>query len=88
MISHKDFPMLKKQLMSIIADIHHDRGYLQKELAEILCITQPRVSALMHGMDSQFSTGMLFRFLSKLGYQFDFGYNYETRGVFVSTRKS
>lgn len=58
---------LRSQLMSVInSKIDEDRK-TQKELANILQTTQPRVSALRKGKINSFRLDMLFEFSVRLG---------------------
>ena len=58
---------LRSQLMSEINSKINDDRKTQKELAEILETTQPRVSALRKGKVSDFRLDMLFDFSVRLG---------------------
>ncbi|MBU2648437.1 helix-turn-helix domain-containing protein [bacterium] len=56
----------KAQIASKIYDIIEERNLTQKEAAEILGISQPKISALKHGHFDGFSIDRLFRFLDSL----------------------
>jgi len=58
---------LRSQLMSEINTKINEGRKTQKELAEILKTTQPRVSALRKGKVSRFRLDMLFDFSVRLG---------------------
>jgi predicted XRE-type DNA-binding protein len=58
---------LKAQLMAQIGTLISARQLTQSEAAGILGIDQPKVSALLRGKLSGFSTERLFRFLNALG---------------------
>lgn len=58
---------LKAQLLDEILRIVQKRKLSQRDLDKILDIPQPRVSALLNGKLSKFSSDMLTKFLSKLG---------------------
>jgi predicted XRE-type DNA-binding protein len=58
----------KANLIHTVADIIRRRDLTQKQAAEILGIDQPKVSNILRGKISGFSTDRLLRFLVKLGY--------------------
>ena len=58
---------LRAQLMSEINAKINEGRKTQKELAEVLKTTQPRVSALRKGKVSSFRLDMLFEFSVRLG---------------------
>jgi predicted XRE-type DNA-binding protein len=58
---------LRSQLMSEINTKIDESRKTQKELAEILKTTQPRISALRQGKVSGFRLDMLFEFSVRLG---------------------
>jgi predicted XRE-type DNA-binding protein len=58
----------KADLIHTIADIIRRRELTQAAAADILGIDQPKVSSLMHGRISGFTTDRLLRFLALLGY--------------------
>jgi predicted XRE-type DNA-binding protein len=59
--------LAKAELVSRISDIIRQRGLTQVKAAEILGVSQPKVSALLCGHLDGFSTDRLFRFLNALG---------------------
>ena len=59
--------LVKAELASKIGDIIETRNLTQMDAAEILGIDQPKVSALIRGRLTGFSTERLFRFLNALG---------------------
>ena len=59
--------LVKAQLASKIGEIIAARNLTQMDAAEILEIDQPKVSALIRGKLTGFSTERLFRFLNALG---------------------
>ena len=59
--------LVKAELASKIGDIIAARSLTQIDAAEILGIDQPKVSALIRGRLTGFSTERLFRFLNALG---------------------
>jgi predicted XRE-type DNA-binding protein len=67
-----DFPdaddlVLRAELLRKIADIIKERGLTQIRAGELLGMDQPRVSALLRGKITKFSTDRLLRALSDLG---------------------
>lgn len=61
----------KAELMSKVASLIAERKMSQSEAAKALGIDQPRVSALMNGKLSLFSTDKLMEFLTALGADVD-----------------
>ncbi len=59
--------LVKAELASKIGEIIKIRNLTQIDAAEILGIDQPKVSALIRGRLTGFSTERLFRFLNALG---------------------
>lgn len=59
--------LIKAELVRQISQLVGARKLTQTEAAEILGIDQPKVSALLRGKLSGFSTERLFRFLNALG---------------------
>lgn len=59
--------LVKAELARRIASIINQQQMTQVEAAELLGIDQPKVSALINGKLSGFSTIRLFRFLNALG---------------------
>lgn len=57
----------RSDLMSEVVTIIRKSGLSQKEIAEILEITAPKVSALMTGKINDFSNDTLVRYLTRLG---------------------
>jgi predicted XRE-type DNA-binding protein len=66
-LSNPDELMIKAELVHRINELITEQNLTQKEAAEILGIDQPKVSALVRGKLSGFSTERLFRFLNALG---------------------
>lgn len=66
-LPNPDELLLKAQLAEQIGTLISARQLTQSEAAELLGIDQPKVSALMRGKLSGFSTERLFRFLNALG---------------------
>ncbi len=63
---------LRADLMIDLRQIIVDNGWNQKQAAKQLGITQNRVSYLVNGQVSKFTTDKLIGLLSKLGYLVDF----------------
>lgn len=59
--------LIKAELARKISGIVTSQNMTQSEAAELLGIDQPKVSALINGKLSGFSTSRLFRFLNALG---------------------
>ncbi|MBI5507706.1 MAG: XRE family transcriptional regulator [Deltaproteobacteria bacterium] len=59
--------LAKAELAAQIGAIVARKGLTQVQAARLLGIDQPKVSALMHGRLSGFSTDRLLRFLNALG---------------------
>ena len=60
----------RSDLMIAIRDIIDSKGWEQKEAAEHLGITQPRVSDLKNGRIEKFSIDKLMNCLYKIGFRF------------------
>ncbi|NEO97565.1 MAG: XRE family transcriptional regulator [Symploca sp. SIO2E9] len=59
--------LVKAELARKISSIITKQQMTQTEAAELLGVDQPKISALIHGKLSGFSTARLFRFLNALG---------------------
>lgn len=59
--------LIKAELVRQISELITARNLTQIEAAKILGIDQPKISALLRGKLSGFSTDRLFRFLNALG---------------------
>ena len=66
-LANPDELLIKAELVRQISNSIDARGLTQAEAARILGIDQPKVSALLNGKLSGFSTDRLFRFLNALG---------------------
>ena len=64
---NSDEMLMKAELVRQITEIVNQRKLNQVQAAEVLGIDQPKVSALMRGKLTGFSTERLFRFLNALG---------------------
>lgn len=67
LLENSDELPVKAKLVRKISNIITMQQMTQAEAAELLGIDQPKVSALMNGKLSGFSTVQLFRFLNALG---------------------
>lgn len=63
-----DQDLVKANLCHAVADVLRSRGLTQKEAAVLLGTDQAKVSALLRGRISGFSTDRLIRFLLLLGH--------------------
>jgi predicted XRE-type DNA-binding protein len=61
---------LRYEMTNAIVDEIRSRYWTQKEAAEFLGVTQPRISNLKRGKISKFSVSALIEMLNKLGFQF------------------
>jgi predicted XRE-type DNA-binding protein len=59
--------LAKAKLAAAITDIIASKGLTQTKAAELLGIDQPKISALLRGRLTGFSTDRLIRFLNALG---------------------
>jgi predicted XRE-type DNA-binding protein len=59
--------LVKAELVRQISNLLEARNLTQVEAARILGVDQPKISALLNGKLSGFSTDRLFRFLNALG---------------------
>jgi len=66
-LDNSDELLVKAELAYKISSIIASLGITQNEAAKLLGIEQPRMSALINGKLSGFSTVRLFRFLNSLG---------------------
>lgn len=66
-LANSDELLIKAELVRQISNLIDARKLTQIESAKILGIDQPKVSALLNGRLSGFSTDRLFRFLNALG---------------------
>lgn len=64
---NSDELLIKAELVHQISELISVKKLTQAEAAELLGIDQPKVSALVRGKLSGFSTERLFRFLNALG---------------------
>jgi len=67
--------VLKVDLTIMIRDIIEQQDWTQKEAAERLGVSQPRISDLVNGKIDKFTLDQLFSMLDKLGFRakFTFG---------------
>jgi predicted XRE-type DNA-binding protein len=66
---------MRSNMMNAIVDLISNKSWTQKEAAEYLGVTQPRISNLKNGRISKFSVDMLMGMLAKLGFTFEFNYS-------------
>lgn len=66
-LENSDELLVKAELARAISSIITKQQMTQAEAAEILGVDQPKISALINGKLSGFSTLRLFRFLNALG---------------------
>jgi predicted XRE-type DNA-binding protein len=66
-LDNSDELLVKAELAYKISSIIAKLGITQVEAAKLLGIDQPKISALINGKLSDFSTVRLFRFLNSLG---------------------
>lgn len=67
-ISSPEETLAKAELTAKIAEVISHLGLTQSEAARILGVDQPKVSALLRGRLSGFSTERLLKFLTALGW--------------------
>lgn len=68
----------RSDLMIVIRDIIDENAWNQKEAAEKLGLTQPRVSDLKNGKIEKFSIDLLMTCLFRIGYRFKPSYENHT----------
>jgi predicted XRE-type DNA-binding protein len=66
-LPNPDELLVKAELVHRINELIEERQLTQNEAAKVLGVDQPKISALMRGKLSGFSTERLFRFLNALG---------------------
>jgi predicted XRE-type DNA-binding protein len=66
-LENSDELLVKAELARKISKIITQQQLTQAEAAELLGVDQPKISALINGKLSGFSTDRLFRFLNALG---------------------
>lgn len=66
-LANADELLIKAELVRQISNLIDAKNLTQTETAKLLGIDQPKVSALLNGKLSGFSTERLFRFLNALG---------------------
>jgi len=67
-LSHPDEALAKAEIASKIQDIIKEKKLSQAQAAEVLEISQPKVSLLLRGFLTNFSLERLLRFLNDLGH--------------------
>jgi predicted XRE-type DNA-binding protein len=63
--------ILKSKLWSVVTKIITDRELSQRQAAELLGVSQPRVSNMMKGQLERFSMDFFIEALVRLGYKLD-----------------
>ena len=63
--------ILKSKLWSVVTKIITDRELTQRQAAELIGISQPRVSNMMKGRLEKFSMDFFIEALVRLGYKLD-----------------
>jgi predicted XRE-type DNA-binding protein len=66
-LANYDDLLIKAELVRQISEIITARKLTHFEAAKLMGIDQPKISALLRGKLSEFSTELLFRFLNALG---------------------
>jgi predicted XRE-type DNA-binding protein len=67
-VPNPDEALLKAEIGKHLVELIASKGLTQAEAAELLNIDQPKVSALLRGRLTGFSTDRLLRFVKTLGY--------------------
>jgi predicted XRE-type DNA-binding protein len=79
--------VLKADLTIMIRDIIENRGWTQKDAAERLAVTQPRVSDIVNGKIDKFTLDMPFSMLDKLEFKTEFTFSsLESASIKIQTR--
>ena len=61
----------ESNLVIVLVEEFRSKAITQKELSEVLGVSQPRVSDLLQGKLSKFSVEMLMEFAMKMGFKFE-----------------
>lgn len=75
----------KAEMIICIRELIKKSGMKQSEAAELLSVSQPRVSALMRGEIDSFSVDMLLKFLSAFDYNFKFEFSMKNGNPNIQT---
>lgn len=67
--------LIKSNLLMILVSHIRDNGWTQSKAAEVLGVSQPRISNLMNGMTNKFSIDMLMEMLFKMGFSVEMRFN-------------
>jgi len=79
--------VLKADLTIMLRGIIEDKGWTEKESAERLVVTQPRVSDIVNEKIDKFTLEMLFSMLDKLGFRTEFTFSsLESASIKIKTR--
>lgn len=68
---------MKENMMSLIYEMLEQRGLKQEDSAELLQVSQPRISNIKNLHTDKFSVDMLISMLATLGYELKFDYSIE-----------
>lgn len=71
----------RSDLLMTLIEIIEDRQWTQSEIAVALDVAQPRVSELLRGKISLFSSDRLIGYLAKLGYRLRPSYDHDRQVV-------
>lgn len=71
--------ILKSKLWSVVTSIVTERNLTQREAAELLSVSQPRVSNMMKGQLEKFSLDFFIEALVSLGYKLDLDFTPHNR---------
>ncbi|WP_163830746.1 helix-turn-helix domain-containing protein [Spartinivicinus ruber] len=77
--------LMRAQLLVVLRKLIIEQGLTQTDAAEVLGITQPRVSDIINGKISVYTVEKLMFLLFKLGWRFDF--SYENGKVSIESEK-
>ena len=67
--------VLKADMTIMIRDIIEQQNWTQKEAAERLGVTQPRISDIVNGKIDKFTLDVLFSMLDELGFRAEFTFD-------------
>lgn len=66
-LPHSEELLAKADLAIAVTQLIQERGLTQREAAQVLGIDQPKVSKIMRGVLTEFSTERLMQFVTRLG---------------------
>lgn len=70
-VAQPELALVKAKLVQQIRDLIAEKGLTQTQAARLLGLDQPKVSALVRGRTSGYTTDRLFKFLNLLGQEID-----------------